>query len=189
MRFVREIWQKMGQPIRLAGLGVLVVGGGTLFMQDREQRVVESGSGIVAERANRSLKAKETSPPQEDAPAQQGRYRINAIALPALENEGYLPVYFRLKEPAEEALNITYKTVSHTASADSDFAAQTGTVTIEPGDISVELEIPLINDDVLESIEMFRVLLSIEQSSASLNDKELMATVIDDDKLAPTRSN
>ena len=115
--------------------------------------------------------------------------QIRAIALPALEDEGFLPIYFRLTEPADRPVDITYETIAHTASAETDFAAKNGTVTIHPGDVSVELTIQLVDDDDIESIEMFRVRLSTDTSSARLTDEELMATVLDDDRAESTRAN
>lgn len=115
--------------------------------------------------------------------------QIRAVALPALEDEGYLPIYFRLTEPTDRPVDITYETIAHTASAETDFAAKNGTVTINPGDVSVELAIPLVDDDQIESIEMFRVRLSTNASSVRLTDEELMATVLDDDRASGTQAN
>ncbi len=107
---------------------------------------------------------------------------LQAIALPALESEGYLPVYFRLSRAVSWPVEIAYETAAHTADADTDFAAESGTVTIPPGDLTVELAIPLVNDDLAENAEKFRIILSIDPETARLTDPLLMAIVLDDDK-------
>lgn len=114
---------------------------------------------------------------------------LQAIALPALEDEGQLPIYFRLSAPADWPVDITYETTTHTAEAGTDFVSLNGVITIPPGDRTVELSIPLINDDLVESVEMFRVTLSVDPQKATLTDPELMATVLDDDENAKADGN
>jgi len=106
---------------------------------------------------------------------------VRAIALPALEDDGELLVYFRLPTPADWPIEITYETEARTAEADTDFAPTSGVVTIEPGEVLVEVSIPLIDDDVVESPEMFRVTLSVDPKAATMIDSQLTATVLDDD--------
>ncbi|MGI9452637.1 MAG: Calx-beta domain-containing protein [Geminicoccaceae bacterium] len=117
----------------------------------------------------------------EDVSAHNPNLLVRAVALPALEDEGVLPVYFRISEAADSPIEIAYKTEAHTAEADTDFVSTAGSLTIQPGEILVELHIPLIDDDAIETAELFRVILSVDPKLATLDDKELTATVLDDD--------
>ncbi len=177
------------RAVRLSATLLLVmiaIGGGLILLLESDLNTAQT---IEPSEPGQPIEGDAKDYASANPAIRNGHHKINAIALPALENEGFLPVYFRLTEPADEALNIDYQTVPHTASAETDFTAKTGTVTIQPGDISVELEIPLINDEEFESIETFRVILSTDQDLAYLTDQELMATVIDDDRDSSTRSN
>ncbi len=106
---------------------------------------------------------------------------VSTIALPALEDEGQLLVYFRLREPASWPIEVTYETEAHTAEADTDFAPTKDTVTIDPGELLVEVSIPLVDDDVVEPPEMFWVNLSVDPEGSATIDPKLTATVLDDD--------
>ena len=118
--------------------------------------------------------------PAEGAPSNQ-KVLVRAIALPAMEDEGRVPVYFKLAEPIDRPVEVTYETRGHTAKADADFKPMGGTVTIPAGKTLANLVIPLVNDDVAETAEMFHLVLSVDRSSADLSREELTATVIDDD--------
>jgi hypothetical protein len=107
---------------------------------------------------------------------------LQAIALPALESEGQLLIYFRLSAPAAWPVDITYRTLDNTAEAGKDFVAQSGIITIPPGERTVEVSIPLIEDGLAERVEMFLVTLAIDPDKATLTESELMATVLDDDQ-------
>lgn len=116
-----------------------------------------------------------------DLGSQDYKPLVRAIALPALEDEGELPIYFKLSAPADLPVGISYETEAQTAEAGTDFAPKTGTVTIPPGETLIELAIPLIDDDVVETVEMFRLILSVDSESARLSNPQLTATVLDDD--------
>lgn len=108
---------------------------------------------------------------------------VHAVALPSLEDDGPLPIYFRLSKPSDQPIDITYETQNYTAEAGVDFTPGTGVVTIEPGHTTVNFSVPLIDDDQVETVEMFRLILSVDKKLAELTSSELTATVLDDDDI------
>lgn len=115
--------------------------------------------------------------------AEKSDLLVHAVALPSLEDDGPLPIYFRLSKPSDQPIDITYETQNYTAEAGTDFTPGTGIVTIEPGHTTVNFSIPLVDDDQVETVEMFRLILSVDNKLAELTSSELTATVLDDDDI------
>ncbi len=163
-------------PVLLGGTAAITAA--AFFWQD-----IQPWLNTKAQLAKPSL----ASTNNADAAAIDGSdLELQAIALPALESEGYLPIYFRLSEAVSWPVEIAFETAAHTADAETDFTANSGSITIPPGDLNVELAIPLIDDDLVENAEKFRVILSVDPETARLTDPLLMAIVLDDDKGART---
>ena len=165
-------------PILLA-LGVIVVGTVTTPFLGRVGQSFDSTS--ETDPPNQALGTDQTSQVTDAPAAIDPNLLVRAIALPALEDEGALPVYFRLPTPADWPIEVAYRTEAHTAEADVDFKPETGVITIEPGETLVELSIPLIDDEIVETVELFRVILSVDPETAAMTDSRLTATVLDDD--------
>ena len=85
-------------------------------------------------------------------------------------------------------VTVAYSTADGTATAGSDYTAATlQTLTFAATDTVKTVSVPLINDDVVEDSETFRLVLSSPSSNADLGDDQATVLILDDDSL-PTLS-
>ena len=90
-------------------------------------------------------------------------------------------------DPAN-AVTVTYSTADGTAVAGSDYAAANSqTLTFAAGTQEQTITVPLVNDDIIEDAETFRIVLSGPSSNAEIGDGTATALILDDDAL-PTLS-
>ena len=105
---------------------------------------------------------------------------------PVYEGEGVSAVFtVRLsRADATDAVTVMYSTADGTAAAVSDYTAATDEpLTFAAGEEAKTVSVPLVNDDVVEDVETFRLVLSSPSSNAELGDPEASVLVIDDDGL------
>ena len=93
----------------------------------------------------------------------------------------------RLSRAAADEVTVAYVTEDATAKAGDDYTAVSGTLTFSAGQTSKTVTVALVNDDVGESSETFRLKLSSASSNAVLGDDTATALILDDDGL-PTLS-
>ena len=100
-------------------------------------------------------------------------------------------VVFTVRLSRAEGTNpvtVVYSTADGTATSGSDYTAATSqTLTFAATETVKTVSVPLVNDDVVESAETFRLVLSSPSSNAELGDDQATALIIDDDSL-PTLS-
>lgn len=70
---------------------------------------------------------------------------------------------FQLDKASEQTVLVTYATESLTALANEDFLSATGTLEIEPGQTSAQVQIQILGDQLVEADETFRLLLQNPQ--------------------------
>ena len=84
----------------------------------------------------------------------------------------------------DNPVTVMYSTVDGTASAGADYtAASSQTLTFTAGSTTETVTVPLIDDDVIEDPETFRLVLSLPSSNAEVGDGEATVLVLDDDAL------
>jgi large repetitive protein len=91
-----------------------------------------------------------------------------------------------LSAPSAQAITVQFATAPETATAGSDYATQTGTLTIPASQTSATLAVPILPDSVDESNETFFVNLS-NPTNATIADSQGQGTIVDDDS-QPTLS-
>jgi uncharacterized repeat protein (TIGR01451 family) len=79
------------------------------------------------------------------------------------------------------AMTVVYSTADGTATAGSDYTAQTATLTIPAGQTSASFTIPIINDALSESAEMIMLSLSGPGGAALGSPASAALSIIDDD--------
>ena len=85
-------------------------------------------------------------------------------------------------------VTVVYSTADGTATAGLDYTAATlQTLTFAATETVKTVSVPLVNDDVLEVAETFRLVLSSPSSNAELGDDQATVLILDDDSL-PTLS-
>lgn len=83
--------------------------------------------------------------------------------------------------------SVTYSTSDGTTTAGSDYAASSGTLTFNPGEVRKTIMIPLIDDATPESSETFTVDLGVTSSNAQLGSPDSsMVTIVDNDGVGNT---
>jgi len=84
------------------------------------------------------------------------------------------------------AATVRYATVARTATATSDFASRSGTLSWAAGEGGTKtFSVPIVNDGVAEPTETFAVQLSSPTGSASAATTESVVLIVDDDELFP----
>lgn len=85
-----------------------------------------------------------------------------------------------LSHPSSKTVTVNYATQASSATAGSDFTAQSGTVTFAPGDTTKTVQIAVLGDTIDEENETFFLTLS-NPSNVTLPDTQGQATIHDDD--------
>jgi Calx-beta domain len=82
-----------------------------------------------------------------------------------------------------EAITVDYATADATATAGSDYAAASGTLTFAPGETSKTIAVAVTGDALNEANETFFVNLSNASAAAAIGDGQGQATINNDDAL------
>ncbi|HEX2026668.1 MAG TPA: cell wall-binding repeat-containing protein [Nitriliruptorales bacterium] len=101
----------------------------------------------------------------------------------AVEGDASVVLFATLTEPMATPVTVDYETVDGTARAGSDYTAANGTLEIPVGGRSGEIRVDVLDDDMPEGNEMFRVVLSNVQN-AVLVDAQAEVLFVDDDMRA-----
>src|SRR5437773_7077028 len=86
--------------------------------------------------------------------------RFTAITNTVNESDGTLTLTVMRTGTTNNAVSVDFTTTNVTATAGSDYAATNGTLSFAPGETNQTIVLQLTNDDIQESTESFRVLLS-----------------------------
>jgi hypothetical protein len=86
-----------------------------------------------------------------------------------------------LSGPSVQDVTVNYATANGTATARSDYVASSGTVTIPAGSTSATINIPIIGDTNIESIETFNVNLSNATNAAFISNPAATVMIVNDD--------
>ncbi len=90
-------------------------------------------------------------------------------------------VTFSLSEASPNTTKVTYTTVDGTASKDTDYVEQTGTVTFNPGETTKHVAFSVRNDTVKESTETFTVkITAVDNNFGGVNNTGTV-TITDND--------
>ena len=85
----------------------------------------------------------------------------------------------QLDASSGRVVTVSYRTVDGTASAGSDFAATSGTLSFQPGETSGVITVTTLADDVVEATEQFSLELS-DPVGITLDDDTGVGTITDD---------
>jgi hypothetical protein len=87
----------------------------------------------------------------------------------------------KLSNPSTQTITVAYQTANVTATAGSDYIAQNGTITFNPGDISKIVSIVVNGDTAVETNETFTVNLSNPSNGAIITTGTALGTITNDD--------
>jgi hypothetical protein len=92
------------------------------------------------------------------------------------------PFVVTLSPPSTSAVVVNYATANGTASAGSDYAAASGSISFAPGETQKTLAIQVIGDSLIEADETFSVLLSAPSAGVVIADRQGDGTILNDDQ-------
>jgi len=87
----------------------------------------------------------------------------------------------RLTNPTTQIVTVDYITSDGTANAANDYVASSGRVTIQPGNSTATISVPVYGDTNIEQAETFNVILSNAVNVSSISDAQGLATILNDD--------
>ena len=85
-----------------------------------------------------------------------------------------------LSATSSQTITVDYNTTSTTAQVGADFTNTPGTLTFAPGDLTKTITVPIINDNLYEVTETFKVNL-VNPINASISDNLGVGTITDND--------
>jgi predicted secreted protein len=129
---------------------------------------------------DQSATAETTETPTTDA-SQVDVPTIDIKASPIAENGVNQAFDVKLSHQSKKPITLLYITVDDSATAGNDYEKSGGSITIEPGNTSAEVEIAIIDDEAAEGEEQFKLLVSADPNTAKLTDGYVTATINDDD--------
>jgi len=107
---------------------------------------------------------------------------ISVADASVAENAGPLSFTISLSTASGQEVDVDYTTTDGTALAGSDYTTTSGTAVIPAGQTSVQVDVPVTNDDTHESDEGLTLDLSSEYN-ASILDAQGAGTITNDDAL------
>ncbi len=91
-------------------------------------------------------------------------------------------IQLKLSKPASAPITIVYTTSDGTATADADYEALAGVLTFERGEQVRELEVPIVDDGLVEDSEFLKLIVNADPNFVKLNgNEEIMALIRDND--------
>jgi Calx-beta domain len=101
------------------------------------------------------------------------------------ETDGTATFTLTLDAASQQTASVHYTTVNGTAVAGSDYSTVSGTATIDPGDVTFEVVVPILDDTVYEGLENFGLALT-DPSNVSIETAQATATIASEEK-APAK--
>ncbi len=97
--------------------------------------------------------------------------------------ENGAPVAFdiALSKSPETSVVLIYATIDGTAVEGEDYEANRGVLVIKPGERTARIEASVIDDDQSEGQETVKLFLTVDPTVASVESREIVATIDDDD--------
>jgi len=107
--------------------------------------------------------------------------QFSAATATVAENGGTIALEVTLSEAAGQIIKVSYATSNGTATAGSDYTAQSGTLTFNPGVTSQTINVPISNNSLYEGNETFQVTLSNPVYATLGALDEIEVTIQEDD--------
>ncbi|MEZ5934298.1 MAG: Calx-beta domain-containing protein [Alphaproteobacteria bacterium] len=152
------------------------VGGPRVVLAERESEPVQAVAGDIV--------TEQETPPQavETAAVESGLLPLlSGSSLPVDEGEEEAIFTLSLSEPASRPIVVLYSALEQEAKGGVDYRGTAGVATFEVGDLNVDVSIPVIDDDVAEPNESFKLFLTVDPHTATLKDREIVTVILDND--------
>ncbi len=108
---------------------------------------------------------------------ERGVLTINDVQLIEGQNTSAI-LTVSINSSSSQTIKVNYNTEDGTALAGSDYTSKTGTLTFKPGETSKTITIPIVNNDISEPDETFKVNLS-NPVNVAIGDGQGVVTISD----------
>ncbi len=116
-----------------------------------------------------------------DQTADDAPIEIDIVAAAALENSEMIAFDVTLSRASSHSVVLIYATIDETAVDGEDYRAARGVLVIEAGETEARIEAEIIDDDISEDMERLRLFLTVDPTIAVVKNREIIATIEDDD--------
>ncbi len=111
-----------------------------------------------------------------------GQFQFTLARHTWAEGIGIAPIKVQRTGPTDKTHRVDFTTLDGTARAGRDYTAVSGTLVFNPGDFTKLIDVPILNDDVIESSKTFSVRLTARADDWAVADpSEAEVTIADDD--------
>ncbi len=107
--------------------------------------------------------------------------RLSVTSEPASEGDRTLTFELLLSEPAPRSLAVIYTLLNGSATAAKDYHHRQGVVVFRPGQQRSTLTIDLVDDDLVEEIETFKLFTSGDPRVVFIETRTVEASILDND--------
>jgi hypothetical protein len=167
-----------------------VTGNQSLTISIQDDALVEGAETVLldlvsATGATLGTPARTTLTINDNDVAPAGSLQFTAAAVSAQESVGSQTILVSRTGGSSGAVSVQYQTANGTATAPSDFATTSGTLTWAAGDTAQKtIAIPIVNDSAVEGAETFSVTLSNPTGGATIGAPTTATITINDDDVA-----
>lgn len=136
---------------------------------------------------NRALDATEVGQLAGTSTANPGVIGLQRSNISVNEGSGSASVTVLRTSGSAGTVTVDYQTFDASALATADYIAQTGTLTFGPGVLQQSVTIPIVNDALTESSEVFSLTIdNVTGGATLLAPRTAQITIVDDDTPSPT---
>ncbi len=95
----------------------------------------------------------------------------------AAEADGFMPFLLEFQQPVARDLTVKYRTEDGTATEGTDFTNWEGRVTVKKGDMSADIRVPILGDQIPEDTETFNLITHSDQF-AGIPEQKAIGTIV-----------
>lgn len=110
-----------------------------------------------------------------------GSVHLTVTAETASESEKVMYFRLALSEPAKQSVVIIYSILNGSATAADDYKHRQGVVVFDPGQQSKALAVEIVDDDDIEDIETFKLFITGDPGSVTIDARTVEASIQDND--------
>lgn len=107
--------------------------------------------------------------------------QLDAVSYQVAEDAGAIPVHVALSQPSSKSVSVQYATSNGSASAGSEYASASGTLTFAPGTTAMNVSVNIADDLLDEEDKTFTITLSDPGSATIGANGAATVTIVDND--------
>ena len=149
------------------------------IVDDTDNEVVETFELVLSQSSGAAVARASGRARIVDDDGAANRPAVTAANIAVPEGRGPASFELRLPSPHTTRIAVEWWTEERTASGGDDFMEGQGTVVFEPGEVTKTIQVPLVNDTVVEDNETF--VLALASADAAVGAEPVCTITNDDD--------